>query len=401
MVLTLQLLALVTLLAGTPSQGPDAPSPTALLESVDGRVRRVALADLAALDPAHDGTALLRFEGLGDLALPYADPARGLFRLVDGGRVRARVAGGRDEVLRLVVLGEQQVELSVEELESVVFSERIPAGWAGTLAAADEGDVLYHRRGDGLDPVRGTLLSFEDGGVRFEGDELGARVFPWGEVAAFFVEVLEPTSLSNSAAAPIVVDLLDGSRLRGFLERISADGCQMRSAADRPLRLALESVSEILIESERLCFLSDLAPVEALAASPFGDELGMHWPHRTDSAVGGGPLRAGGRTYTRGIGVHAPSSLTWALDGAWSTLRGAVAVDDEVLRLAARGSVRFVLKTDGELRWRSDVVRGGDPPFEVPPLSLGGVEILTLEVEMADDLHIADRADWLRMILVR
>ena len=127
----------------------------------------------------------------------------------------------------------------------------------------------------------------------------------------------------------------------------------------------------------------------------------MRWPHRIDASVSGGPMRAGGRTYTRGIGVHAPSALTWALEGEWSELRGAVAVDDEVLRLAAHGSVRFVLRTDGDLRWRSEVVRGGDAPLPLPPFSLAGVETLTLEVEMADDLHIADRADWLRMILVR
>ena len=401
MTLTALLLTFVPALFGAAAQDPAAPPPVALLEAIDGAVRRVDLADLEDLDITREDGVLVRFEGLLPSAPPATDPARGLFRLVDGGRVGGRVVGGRGEVLRLALMGGNRLELSVDEIESAVFAGRIPPDWAGTLAGAAEGDVLYRRRGDGLDPVGGTILAFDGEGVEFEGEELGARVFPWHEVAAFFVETLEPTSLRNSAGPTVVVDLLDGSRLRGPLVRLSGAGCQMRTAGGRPLRLALETVSEILVENDRLRFLSDLRPIEALAASPFGDELGMRWPHRIDASVSGGPLRAGGRTYTRGIGVHAPSALTWALEGEWSELRGAVAVDDEVLRLAAHGSVRFVLFTDGDQRWRSEVVRGGDAPLSLPPLSLAGVETLTLKVEMADDLHIADRADWLRMILVR
>jgi hypothetical protein len=36
-----------------------------------------------------------------------------------------------------------------------------------------------------------------------------------------------------------------------------------------------------------------------------------------------------------------------------------------------------------------------------PELELVGVETLLLEVDMAEELHAGDRADWLRLILVR
>ena len=46
-------------------------------------------------------------------------------------------------------------------------------------------------------------------------------------------------------------------------------------------------------------------------------------------------------------------------------------------------------------------LRGGDPPMPLPALELKGAQELVLEVDVADDLHVADRADWLRMLLVR
>jgi hypothetical protein len=127
----------------------------------------------------------------------------------------------------------------------------------------------------------------------------------------------------------------------------------------------------------------------------------MSWPVRRDRSTTGGPLRAGGRVWSRGLGVHAPSRVEYSLGGSWRGLRGSVAVDDEVVHLPARGSVRFRIHGDGELLWESAVLRGGDPPVAFPELDLAGVQTLLLEVDMAEELHAGDRADWLRLILVR
>ena len=99
--------------------------------------------------------------------------------------------------------------------------------------------------------------------------------------------------------------------------------------------------------------------------------------------------------------MHAPSRLTWKLDGPWSELRGLAAIDDSVLLLPYKGSVVFRVLVDGEVRWESGTLRGGDAPIEIPPIDLAGAKELTLAVEMADRLHVADRADWLRLRLVK
>jgi hypothetical protein len=76
-----------------------------------------------------------------------------------------------------------------------------------------------------------------------------------------------------------------------------------------------------------------------------------------------------------------------------------VAIDDEVLALPSKGSVVFRVLVDGELSYESESLTGGLGALTVPVVSLKGATRLSLEVEMAADLHVADRADWLRPVL--
>jgi alpha-galactosidase len=120
-----------------------------------------------------------------------------------------------------------------------------------------------------------------------------------------------------------------------------------------------------------------------------------------DLSVTGKPLSVGGRVWRRGLGVHAPSRLTWDLDGEWRELRGLVGIDDEVLSLPHRGAVNFRLWLDQREVWSSGTVRGGEGVREIPTLALGGASKLTLEVDMDAQSFVADRADWLRVLLVK
>ena len=100
--------------------------------------------------------------------------------------------------------------------------------------------------------------------------------------------------------------------------------------------------------------------------------------------------------------MHAPTRVTFELDGTWTSLRGSVGIDDSVLLNPswARGEVRFRVLGDGRSLWESRVLRGGDLPLALPTLSLKGVERLVLEVDAVGDFA-GDRADWLGMVLVR
>lgn len=370
-----------------------------VLEGPDGKVTRVAAVGFSSPDPREHGAVLVRYEGLSPLA-PTA-PAEVLVELVSGDRVRGRVLGGEGEDIHLEIAGGSRLPLAIEEVARLAFDGRVPAAWAGRLEPAEEGDRVYFARGGGLDRVDGTLLSFDAEGLSID-SALGTFQTRWHDVAVIFVAPLGAGPARPAAdGVPVVVDLVDGSRLAGQLVRLGGDEVLLRTPGGRGVRLVAAAVAEVFVQDGRLAFLSDLAPSQVEEGSPFGDELGLVWPHRRDRSVSGNPLTAGGRQWSRGLGVHAPSRLTWDLDGRWSWLRGHAGIDDEVLRLPARGSVRFRVLVDGQERWASRVVRGGEAPLALPEIDLTGARRLTLEVDMADELHVADRANWLRPILVR
>jgi hypothetical protein len=328
--------------------------------------------------------------------------------LHSGDRVRARVRGGAGDLLRLELFDGVEWVVSVERLARVEFFGRLRPEVAAGLGPAQEGDVLWWmRQGGSIDRVGGTLLEFSAEGPRLE-SSFGERTYPWGEVAALFVEALDEDSARRPQStarglvegASVAVDLSDGGRLFGLLRGLGPQGCALETAPDRRVVLPLSSVVEVAVDDGRARYLSELEPSQVEESSAFGDELGLAWPHRRDLAVTGTPLRAGGRVWSRGLGVHAPSRIVYTLDGSWQRLRGWVAVDDSVLRLAARGSVIFRVRVDGEVRFESPIQRGGEPPRALD-VGLAGARELALEVDMDGDHFAADRADWLGLLLTR
>jgi hypothetical protein len=374
-----------------------------VLERVDraGTIERRMLAELAGNDLAELGDAVqLRWVGLAPPPSAFGASRASLVR-VSGDRLFGRIVGGEVDDLVLELLGGVRMRLAIDDLDRVLFESRIPESWTAPIVPADEGDRLYRRQGEGLDRLDGTIEELTEEGVRFHG-VLGSQVLPWNEVAALFVESLDEGAgeTARGDGPPVVVDLVDGGRLRGELLRLDTESCELKTAREE-LRLPIAALSSLALDDGTVSFLSDLEPSEATDGAPFGDDLGMRWPHRLDRSVTGKHLRAGGRRYPRGIGVHAPSRITWALDGGWRRLLGSVAIDDEVLLLNAHGSVVFRVLVDGTPRWESPILRGGDPPLELPDLDLEGAQELTLEVDPSSDFFVADRADWLTMLLVR
>ena len=366
------------------------------LETPDGRLSSHDLvAPLAA--PLPEGVAFIRY--VGDSSAPVVPGGNASVRLLDGGRMSAGFLGGEGDFLDLSIVGDVRLRVSVEELSSVVIQDRIPLDWSRKLEAAPEGDRIYRVAPRGLERLDGTLEAFTEDGVLFT-TRVGQKSFAWGDLCALFVEALGDELDSPPSGTYVIVDLVDGGRVHGGLLEIRSDEMDLVTRAGRGLRLPRGCVKEVFIPNAGAAFLSEMEPSLVNAeGSPFGDGFGMIWPHRVDRSVTGQLLRAGGELFTRGIGVHAPSRIEWTLDGTWSALRLGVAIDDEVLALPSKGSVVFRVLVDGELSYESESLTGGLGALTVPVVSLKGATRLSLEVEMAADLHVADRADWLRPVL--
>jgi hypothetical protein len=370
------------------------------VEAADGVRRALARDELPPSDLERAGVWRILVTDPPAIAV---DPRAAEIELAGGERIVARPGAGEGEELTVELLEGPPLRLRTDDLVAVRFPLRPADQVAAPIERPREGDRLYRRVGGGIDLLDGTLVGFSADGVEFE-SVLGKKAIVWNEVAALFVEDLgreAPTDLT-SARARVVLDLAGGSRLRGELLACGASGARV-AVGGQTLDVGWPILNQIVADDGRVSFLSELAPAsETGRGSPFGDELGMQWPAHFDRSVLGERLSCGRRSYARGIGVHAPARLVWKLDGAWAELRGAAGVDDSALRNGreARGEVVFRVEVDGQSRWTSPIVRGGDGAVALPRIDLRAAHELALEVDPLGDFA-GDRADWMDLILAR
>ena len=104
----------------------------------------------------------------------------------------------------------------------------------------------------------------------------------------------------------------------------------------------------------------------------------------------GNPLTIAGTVYAKGLGVHAPSAVTYYAGGRCSQVTAQVGVDDET---GNRGSVAFEVWGDGALLASSGIVTGGQPAV---PLTAAVTDVDVLELRATDggDGMDYDHADW-------
>lgn len=113
----------------------------------------------------------------------------------------------------------------------------------------------------------------------------------------------------------------------------------------------------------------------------------------------GTPLRIGDRSFEHGLGGHATSHLVIRSGTPMARLRGCVGVDQNPRGGPGLGSVVFTVADVVERRWRSPVLRGGDPAlrFEV---EVPGRREVHLRIDDAGDSPALDHGDWAEAELV-
>ena len=105
-------------------------------------------------------------------------------------------------------------------------------------------------------------------------------------------------------------------------------------------------------------------------------------------SVMGKELKVGGRVYTKGIGVHAITDVTYKLDKVYNRFRAVVGVDDS----ASSGSVEFEVYGDGQKLASSGVlVCGVAKELDV---DISGVAELKIRATDAGNGINSDHADW-------
>ena len=104
------------------------------------------------------------------------------------------------------------------------------------------------------------------------------------------------------------------------------------------------------------------------------------------------PLRIHGISFQKGIGTHAPSFYTYALDKKYHLFTAVIGIDDTI-KDKEPGSVQFLVYGNAEKLFESPILTPHSPPQFIH-IPVAGYSYLTLVTKDGGDGYAYDVADW-------
>jgi hypothetical protein len=246
-------------------------------------------------------------------------------------------------------------------------------------------DVVFLANGDTL---KGILTAVEAGKVSVK--QAAGDVLPV-DLAAVKSIHFAAAKADAPAGRAFRVQLTDGSvvtapriSLKGDKLTLALGGQQGGQGGDRPIDLA----QVVLIEQLNgpVSWLSARQPAEVVSHA-MSDTIS--YPPQMDRDYDQQKIKFGQREFARGIGVHAYTKITYALDGNFKVLRTQYALADNAHK--ARVTVRILLD-DTVVHEARDFTPGKLSPVLL--IDLGQAKTLALECHPGGDPASPDPVTW-------
>lgn len=288
--------------------------------------------------------------------------------------------------------------------DAVAFiSARLSELRGGTLEPALRLDVLEAARASASPTLRAAAREYDAGlGTR---DPLGAlRLALQGGDAARGKLVFENHASAqcirchaidgNGGTAGPDLSLIGAHDRRYLLESLVTPGAVIAPGFEKsgsvmpPMREVLNP-GEMRDVIEYLASRRDTVP--DLALDSLDPELATTGAGRVgiDRNSGGGELHVAGRSFARGVGVHAPSRLIYKVPADARTFVAKVGLDDA----APGGQVGFEVRVDGRSLWKSAALKFGRLARAYAAIPEGASRI-ELIVDDGGNGVASDDADW-------
>ena len=233
------------------------------------------------------------------------------------------------------------------------------------------------------DTIAGTFMESDARRIVIQTDA-GAIPIPLGSIKRLAFADIAPPARPDAPQLETPrffrIHLLDSTIISAADITLGAGRLKMVMIGKNALTidLPLKNVSLIEQVDGPIQWLSAQSPLEQKQTPYFGNAL--PWPARFDRAVDGCALSFDGRMFQHGIGVHAYSSLTFAIAPQWSAFRTQYAIESrrDFPSRIADVTVRILL--DGKLVHEQKDLREG---VISPVVSFGvtGAKTLTLECD--------------------
>lgn len=234
------------------------------------------------------------------------------------------------------------------------------------------------------DSVRGVLSAIDSDTITVTVGDAPTPI-ALANVAALH---LATTAAPKATSPRFIVGLIDGTVIQ--CSAVSAEASRWTlTVGDNKIPLTADQVVRVEYPG---------GPVRWLSAMPahvvYTPYLTESFPPVMDASVTGGPIRAGGRQYDRGIGVHAKTVLTFDLDGTRKSFRTRYAAEPSLPLVDAIVRIKVDGKTIHEHRVR------GEDLSPVIWADLSGAKTLTLEVDFGPGHATQDRINWIEPALL-
>ncbi|MET9218101.1 beta-galactosidase [Streptomyces sp. NPDC003300] len=203
-------------------------------------------------------------------------------------------------------------------------------------------------------------------------------------------------------SAPAVVDRIHGGSSAAFTWKVTAP--------QSPAKVNSLTVKARLTQGRSTTAPRDVRIVGAVPAPPpagdnqvsdleFLSATNGWGPVERDQSVGntasgdGTPLKLGGVTYAKGLGINSPSDVQIYLDGRCTRFTALVGVDN-----GDPGTVTFSVTLDGKALTTTPVLNGGSAPVAIDVPVTGG-QVIDLGVGDGGDGNGNDHGDWVNPTL--
>ncbi len=309
----------------------------------------------------------------------------------NGSIIPADIVDGHETAVRLKTPFAERVTVALKDIAAIRWNRhqaRFGKLIQEHLAARSEAkDTLIALRDDKPRSLEGAIEAVSGDGGSFN---FRNRVLHFTSRNAVGL-VLAAVAGAKPGPAVCVID--DGYRVAGHILRTSSDSISLRGVSDVTISLSVPTIREIQFNSTRVVYLSDLKPSDQQQRSVFD----IHWPVRFDRAVSNRPLALNGRSYAKGLGVHAHSEVTYQLGQAYRSFAATIGIDDFT---RPAGHVIFQVIGDNRELFNSGPITGRDDPRDLL-VDLAGVRVIRLVVQQAEQLDIGDHADWANARLIK
>jgi hypothetical protein len=284
------------------------------------------------------------------------------------------------------------VTLPLDNLFTVLRGADDPkrrAEWKKLVAGRGKRDLFVVTRGDGFEPVPGTVIEGDDEGdaITFERETGGRTTFKLIRASGGLVFNQPP----RGEIPPTVCKVVDvfGNVLTARAVELAGSGLKVTTVSGATFEYpSLAGVAKLDFAQGNIAYLSDLDPqVDAPEPVP-----GVpHFTFLKDKTDDNAPLKLDGQTFGKGLWISPDTTLTFRPNGEYREFKALVGVDESVQ--IASSAVRLIIEADGKVVFSETITRKDKPrPLN---LDVNGVNQLKITVEreglfLANQVNLAE-----------